>query len=136
MLHITEIRPMFTSIVVTGDKFDKDEYDGGVIVANKGDLKPYQTVIAVGDTVRNLKAGDKVMINFANYAVRKYDKNSIQNDLDNNPTLRYNLNWVVLEEDGEDRECLLINDRDVIYAFDGEERDEPQIELPKKKILL
>lgn len=136
MLHITQIKPMFTSIVVTGDKFEKDEYDGGVIVANKGDLKPYQSVLAVGDTVRGIQVGDKVMINFANYAIRKYDKNSIQNDLDNNPTVRYSLNWVVLEQDGEDKECLLINDRDIIYAFEGEERDTPQIEIPKKKLIL
>lgn len=127
---------MFTNLLVTGDKFDKDYYEGAMIVANKGDLKPWQTVLSVGSSVRDVKAGDKVMVNFDNYAVKKYDKNSIQNDLDNNPVTRYKLPWVTLEKDGETDDCLLLDNRDIVYVFEGEERDEPQITIPKKKIIV
>lgn len=136
MLHITKIKPLFTSIVTTGDRCDKDVTVGGIIVANKGDLKSWQTVLAVGSAVRDISVGDKVMVNMENYAVKRYDKNSIQNDLGNNKTLTYAFNWVTLDGDGGGpRECLLLNDRDVQYVFEGEERDEAVV-IPSKKILL
>ena len=137
MLHIKKIKPLFTSIITTGDKFEKDIIEGGIIVANKGDLKLWQTVIAVGSSVRDIAVGDKVMINPAAYVVRKYDKNSIQNDLDNNPSLGFKFNWVTVDdENGNPRDCLLLNDRDISYAFEGEEKAETIIKPAKKKVLL
>lgn len=139
MLHIKKIKPLFTSIVTTGDRFEKDLVQGGLIVASKGDLKLWQRVLYKGDTVRGIEAGDMVMINVDNYAVKKYDKNSIQNDLDNNRIITYNFNWVTIDdEEGNPQECLLINDRDVLYAFEGEERDDPErmIEVPGKKRII
>lgn len=131
MIHVKKIKPMFTSVVTTADKFEKDEKQGGLIVAKKGDLKLWQTVVAVGTTVRDIQPGDKVMINAANYAVKRYDKNSVQNDLDNNPVLRYMFNFVDIDdENGNPKECLLLNDRDILYAFEGEERDD------EKKIII
>jgi len=127
---------MFTNIVVTGDRYEKDMRSGGLIVANKGDLKLWQTVLAVGGSVRGISVGDKVMINVDNYAVRRYDKNSIQNDLDNNKTVRFDFRWITLDRDGAQQECLLLNDRDVLYAFEGEERDEPLVEVPEKGLML
>ena len=123
MLHITEIKPMFTGIVTTGDRYKEDQIENGLITAPAGSLKLNQVVVAVGSTVRDIKVGDQVMINPAGYAVRKYDKNSIQNDLDNNPTITYNFNWVNIEDkDGNVQECLLLNDRDIQYVFEGEEK--------------
>lgn len=125
MLHIKKIKPLFTSIVTTGDKFEKDMVDGNIIVARKGDLKVWQKVIAIGSCVRDIKVGDMVMINIENFAIKKYNKNSIQNDLDNNPALGYHFNWVTIDNTfGEPQECLLLNDRDVLYVFEGEERDD------------
>lgn len=124
MLHIKKIKPMFTTVVTTGDRFTEDQKEGSLIVANKGDLKLWQTVIAVGTSVRDIKEGDKVMINVDNYAVKKYNANSIQNDLNNNPTLRYNLNWITLYDDNEQpQNCLLLTDRDILFSFEGEETD-------------
>lgn len=137
MLHIKKIKPMYTNLVVTGDRFDKDIYSGGVIIANKGDLKPWQTILFKGTSIRDMEIGDKVMINVDNYAVKKYSKDSIQNDLDNNKTIRYMFNWITLyDEQDSPSDCLLLNDRDILYVFEGEEVDEPMIEIPKKKILL
>lgn len=125
MIHIRKVRPLYTGILVTADTFDRDMYERGLIIARKGDLKLWQTVVATGSSVRDIKAGDKVMVSFANYAHRKYDKNSVQNDLDNNPVVEYRLNYVTLDrEDGTEQECLLLSDRDVQYVFEGEERDD------------
>lgn len=124
MLHIKKIKPMFTSIVTTGERFESDYVESGIIVANKGDLKLWQKVLYVGSSVRDIKPGDMVMLNMQNYVVRKYDKNSIQNDLDNNPKIRYNLKWVTIDDkDGNPQECLLFQDRDVEYIFEGEEKE-------------
>lgn len=137
MLHIKKIKPLYTSIVTTGDKFEKDMIDGNIIVARKGDLKLWQKVIAVGSTVRDIKVGDMVMINAEHFAVKRYNKNSIQNDIDNNPVLDYKFNWVTIDNAlGEPQECLLLNDRDVEYVFEGEERDDSLILPGKKNIVL
>ena len=136
MLHIKKIKPMFTNIITAGDRFEKDFTQGGLIVAKQGDLKVWQKVIAIGSSVRDINVGDMVMINIANYAVRKYSKDSIQNDLDNNPKIRYNLNWVTMDdEDGNSMDCLLLNDRDVLYSFEGEEKEEV-IQIPEKKVIV
>ena len=137
MLHIKKIKPMFTSIVTTGDRFEDNMVSNGIIIAQKGDIKLWQKVVAIGTAVRDIKVGDMVMLDFRNYAVKKYNKNSLQNDLDNNPVLSYNLNWITLDrEGGEPQECLLLNDRDVQYVFEGEEVEEALITPGKPKIIM
>lgn len=136
MLHIKKIKPLFTNIVTTAERFKEDFTEGGIIVAKKGDLKLWQRVLAVGPMVRDIKEGDLVMVSFENYAVRRYDKNSLQNDLDNNPTVRYKLNWVNIDDSkGNPQECLLLNDRDIPYCFEGEESKEDII-IPEKKVIV
>ena len=136
MLHIKKIKPLFNNLVTTAEKFEKDMIDGNIIMAKKGDLKTWQKVIAVGSCVRDIEVGDMVMVNMENYAVKKYSKNSIQNDLDNNPSIRYAFNWVEMDdEQGEPQECLLFSDRDIMYVFEGEEKDDT-IMVPKKTKLI
>ncbi len=137
MLHITKIKPVFNHILVTADKFEKDIIECGVIVANKGDLKLWQTVLAVGSTTRDIKVGDKVMIIPDHFAVKKYNKNSVQNDLDNNPVLDYHFPFETIDdENGKPKACLYISDNDVRYTFEGEERDEVIITPSKPKLIL
>lgn len=137
MLHITKIKPLFNHILVTGDKFEKDMIVGGVIVAKKGDLKLWQTVIATGSTARDIKTGDKVMIIPDHFAVKKYNKNSVQNDLDNNPVLTYNFPFETVEgEKGEAKDYLYISDNDVRYVFEGEEKEDTLILPGKKKVII
>ena len=103
----------------------------------KGDLKLYQTVVAVGSTVRDIKVGDKIMFDPSRYAVMKYDKNSLQNDLDNNKFLKWNLPWVTMDdESGESKEYLMLQDRDILYVFEGEEKTENIIMPEKPKIII
>ena len=139
MLKIKTIKPLFTSIVTTGDKFEKDVTVGGIIQQDqkKGDLKLYQKVLAVGSAVRDIKVGDMVMINPINYVRKKYSKDSVQNDMDNNPTLSINIPTVpVTDENGNTQECLLLTDRDIQFVFEGEEVNESIIIPEKKKLIL
>jgi hypothetical protein len=139
MLKIKTFKPLFTSIVTTGDKFEKDVTVGGIIQQDqkKGDLKLYQKVLAVGSAVRDIKVGDMVMINPINYVRKKYSKDSVQNDMDNNPTLSINIPTVpVTDEKGNTQECLLLTDRDIQFVFEGEEVNESIIIPEKKKLIL
>lgn len=139
MLRIKEIKPLFTNILVTGNKYEEDEKQNGLIIAKKGDLKLYQTVMAVGSMVRDVKVGDQVMINPKNYAVKKYDPNSVKEDMGMNSTIGYNMPWVTIDdEDGNPEECLLLIDRDIEFVFEGEEVPEEKTTLimPKDKKLI
>lgn len=137
MLHVKKIKPLFNHLLVTGDTFDKDMVESGVIVAKKGDLKLWQTVVATGSMVRDIKTGDKVMIIPDHFAVKKYNKNSVQNDLDNNPVISYHFPFeTVDDEKGNPKRYLYISDSDVRYVFEGEEKDEALILPGKKKLIL
>lgn len=131
MLNIKSIRPMFTGILTTGERYTEDMRTGGVIVANKGDLKAYQKVLAVGPLVRDINVGDQVMIDLSHFAVMKLDPNSIKKEFDMDKVVRWNIPWITVN--GE--ECLLINDRDVKFVFEGEETNEPLIMPEKPKII-
>lgn len=137
MLHVTKIKPLFDHLLITADRFDKDMIHNGVIVAGKGDLKLWQTVVAVGSVVRDIKVGDKVMINPNDFAVKKYNKNSVQNDLDNNPVLTYNFPFeTVDDEKGNLKDYLYISDRNVKYVFEGIEKDDSLILPGKPKLII
>lgn len=137
MLHIKSIKPLFTNIVTTGDKYKEDMKANGIIVANKGDLKLYQKVLAIGSSVRDIQVGDTVMIDPKNYAVMKYDPNSIKNDMDMNKVIKWNLPWVVIDdEEGNPQDCLLLSDRDVKFVFEGEETNESIIIPDKPNLIL
>ena len=137
MLHVTKIKPLFDHLLITADRFEKDMVHSGVILAKKGDLKLWQTVVAIGSVVRDIKVGDKVMIRPDDFAVKKYNKNSVQNDLDNNPVLTYNFPFeTVDDEKGELKDYLYISDRNVKYVFEGTEKEESLILPGKKKIIL
>ena len=137
MLHVTKIKPLFDHLLITADRFEKDMVHSGVILAKKGDLKLWQTVVAVGSVVRDINVGDKVMINPNDFAVKKYNKNSVQNDLDNNPVLTYNFPFETIDDEkGEPKDYLYISDRNVKYVFEGTEKEESLILPGKKKIIL
>lgn len=137
MLHVTKIKPLFDHLLITADRFDKDMIHNGVIVAGKGDLKLWQTVVAVGSVVRDIKVGDKVMINPNDFAVKKYNKNSVQNDLDNNPVITYNFPFeTVDDEKGNPKDYLYISDRNVKYVFEGIEKDDSLILPGKTKLIV
>lgn len=139
MLKITKIKPMFTDLVITADRFNKDITEGGILVANKGDLKSYQTVVAIGDSIRNIKVGDKVMVNFEIFAEHKIPVNSVKKGMDvDDPIVRYNIPWVnMIDENGNNKVYIRIPDRAIEFVFEGEEVDVPDIiQVNKPDILL
>lgn len=126
MLKVKKIKPLFTSLITTMDKYEQDKItDGGLIDTSKqqGTLKEYQTVLAVGDSVRNIKVGDLVYVNPARFAVRKHEKGSMRDGIiTDNPVVGYNFD--IVEMDG--KSCLLLQDRDIEFIIeDFEEVPDP-----------
>lgn len=140
MIKIKSIKPMFTSIVTTMDKYENDVIEGGLIDVNKrqGGLKEYQTVIAVGTSVRDIKVGDLVCINPSRYAIKKHQEGSLKDGvITDNPVVTYNFDIVEIQ----DKQYLLLQDRDIDFIIDDyEEIDDPTpssiIKPETKKIIL
>ena len=65
MLKVKKIKPMFTALITTMDKYEEDvRTSGGLLDVTKqqGGLKEYQTVLAIGSSVRDIKVGDLVCV--------------------------------------------------------------------------
>ena len=125
MIRIKKLRPMFTNIVTTMDSYEDDVVTASGLIdtrKQKGALKEYQTVIAVGNAVRDIFPGDVVCINPIRYAQYKHNKDSLKDLATDNPITGYNFN--VVEIDGKD--CLLLHDQDIRYVIeDYEEVPDP-----------
>ena len=121
MLKINKIKPLFTALITTMDKYEQDKVtEGGLIDTTKqqGALKEYQKVLAIGDAVRGIKVGDLVCVNPARFAVRKHDKGSMRDGvITDNPVVTYNFD--VVEMGGS--QCLLLQDRDIEYVIEDYE---------------
>ena len=133
---------MFNQVLVTEELYGYDDKDeAGIIIASKGDIKPYQTVVAVGDDVKKVKPGDVVAINFYKYAEFKEDPNSLK-AMGGNRMVSLHLNEVELvDENDEVVRCFIIDERDVKYILvDFDEvtynKDDELIEVPKLNLIL
>lgn len=128
---------MFNAIVTTMDMYTEDELKiGGIIDSSKiqMSIKEYQTVIAVGNTVKDIKVGDLVKINPERYRVRKYKEDSIKNDINTyNPVEQYQFKTVTIDN----KQCLLLYDSDIQYIVEEFEKEEPQsnIIVPNNDII-
>lgn len=80
-IKIKKIKPPFTTVITTLNTYEDDLIIDGVVRVPKGSLKRYQTVIATGPNVRDVKVGDLVLLNVQNYAKQKYRNNSIKEDI-------------------------------------------------------
>ena len=138
MLNITCIKPMFNNILTTMNRYEKDEFENGIIMYKKGDLKEYQTVLEVGPIVKGINKGDKVMINPIRYAKKKHQEGSLKDGIiTDNPVVKYEFN--VINVNGEP--CLLLYDQDIMYVFKGEEVESKEnkpsnLILPDTKIIV
>ena len=112
------IKPMFTALVTTMDKYEHDVMtNGGLIDTTKrqGSIKEYQTVLAIGSSVRDIKVGDLVCINPTRFAVKQHREGSLKDGvIGDNPIIKYNFD--VIEMDG--KQCLLLQDRDIDFIID------------------
>lgn len=132
MLKIKRAKPMFTGIITTANTYEEDQTSKGVIVKNEGTLKEYQTVVAIGPNVRNVKVGDVVIINPARYAVHKFEENTIKKDFLTNNIIRYDFQFVEL--DGVPHLKIEENDVDLILE-EFEEVKDSGIELISPQII-
>ena len=141
MLKIKKIKPMFTALITTMDKYEEDvRTSGGLLDVNKqqGGLKEYQTVIAVGTTVRDIKVGDLVCINPTRFAVKQHREGTLKDGvISDNPVIKYNFD--IIEIDG--KQCLLLQDRDIDFIIEEyEEVPDPTpstlIKPEKKKLIV
>ena len=133
MLKVKSIKPLFTGVLTTANKYETTSTKNGIIISAKqteGHIKEYQSVVKVGSSVREIKPGDIVLINPSRYLRKKFDENSIRDDFDKNPTIEINIPTVVIN----DKEYFLIEDRDVAYIIDDCEEipdTKPSIIMPK-----
>lgn len=140
MIKIKKIKPMFNSLITTMDKYEHDmTTKGGLIDTTKqeGALKEYQKVVAVGDSVRNIKVGDLVCINPIRYARKKHQEGSLKDGIiTDNPVVDYNFNVVDLD----DIPHLLLQDCDISFIIeDFEDIPDPKplkLYKPKNKIIV
>ena len=129
---------MFTALITTMNKYEQDMTTGGLINVTKmqGGLKEYQTVLAVGGSVRDIKVGDLVCVNPTRFAVKKHQAGSLKDGvISDNPVTTYNFD--VVEMDG--KQCLLLQDRDIDFIIEEWEEmpDNPtSIIQPEKKPLI
>lgn len=144
MLNLKKIKPIGSQVQVTEEIYGYDDVNAAGIIKEghkKGDLKTYQTVIAVGDDVKFVKPGDVVEINFYKYAVFKEDPNSIKAMADN-PIVGLRLNEVdMVDENGELIPTMIIDQRDVKYIIEDFEEvtydiDDSLIKAPKSPQLI
>ena len=141
MLKVKKIKPMFTALITTMDKYEHDVTTrGGLIDTTKqqSGLKEYQTVLAVGSSVRDIKAGDIVCVNPTRFAVRKHQAGTLKDGIvTDNPVTTYNFD--VVEMDG--KQCLLLQDRDIDFIIEEYEEvpdptPSPIIQPEKKKLIV
>ena len=118
MLKVKKIKPMFTSLITTMDKYEEDvRISGGLLDVTKqqGGLKEYQTVLAVGSSVRDIKVGDLVCVNPTRFAVKQHQAGTLRDGVVTDATVvKYNFD--VIEMDG--KQCLLLQDRDIDFIIE------------------
>ena len=109
---------MFTALITTMDKYEEDvRTSGGLLDVTKqqGGLKEYQTVLAVGSSVRDIKVGDLVCVNPTRFAVKQHQTGTLRDGvITDNPVVKYNFD--VIEMDG--KQCLLLQDRDIDFIIE------------------
>jgi hypothetical protein len=115
------------------DRYDMDQVENGVIIKPAGSIKEYQTVLSIGSTVRDIKVGDKVLIDPTRYGVKKHQEGSLKDGvITDNPVIKYNFNVVNIN----DSPCLIIYDQDVDFIIEEYEETRDRLILPKKKKII
>jgi hypothetical protein len=137
MLKVKDIRPVYTRLITTANKYEETQMNGNLIDVNKmeGRYKEYQTVVRVGSAVREVKEGDVVLIDPSRYMKRKFSDNSLREDFVENPIVEINIPTVTMN----DEDYFMIEERDIAYVIaDSEEVPDPlpnPIIVPQKRII-
>ena len=119
---------MFTGIITTAKRYVGEQYasKGSLIIDTRkrdGSLNPYQTVVSVGTSVRDIKEGDVVKLNFSRYALAQHRPGKVdaaENLQSDDLNWAYEIPKIVID----DIDYLLLQDRDVEYIVEEFEVDE------------
>lgn len=131
MKKLIKIKPMFNRIITTMDLYEEDQVSNGIIDTRKrqGSLKEYQTVVAVGGSVREIKEGDIVSINPTRYAKVKHTPGTLKDGIiDDNVVIGYKFNTITIN----DKEHLMLYDQDIDFIIE----ESVDIEDEKKSTIL
>lgn len=134
MLKIKKIKPLFNKILTTMDLYENPMTEDGIIDGSKedGGIKEYQTVIAVGSTVKCVKPGDLIVINPTRYQVMKHKEGSLKDGvITDNPVISYNFPILVVD----DRPCLYLYDSDVDFVIKEWEESVGSMEVADTEIV-
>ena len=134
MLKIKKIKPLFNKILTTMDLYENPMTEDGIIDGSKedGGIKEYQTVIAVGSTVKCVKPGDLDVINPTRYQVMKHKEGSLKDGvITDNPVISYNFPILVVD----DRPCLYLYDSDVDFVIKEWEESVGSMEVADTEIV-
>lgn len=134
-MNIKKIRPMFTTVITTCDVFTEDDIKDTLIDSDSmlGQPKPYQTVVAVGNAVNNVKEGELVVVDFSRYAKKKYKDGSLKDGvIQENPIESFAFNTIEL--DGV--EHLYLQSNDIMFVIEDYEMvDEMAVIAPENKLI-
>ena len=133
-IRIKKIKPLFTALVTTMNKYIEDAVtEGGLIDTTKiaGTVMWYQEVLAVGDSVRNIKVGDMVSINPKRFRVMKHREGTLKDGIISDNTVD-GYNFDTIELDG--KECLMLQDRDIDFVI--EDYEEIKVKADKKSKII
>ena len=138
MLNIKDIKPVYTRLLTTAERYQEDQTNGVLLDANKleGRYKEYQKVVRVGSSVREVSEGDMVLIDPSRYMKRKFSENSLREDFVDNPIVEINIPTVTMN----DVDYFMIEERDIAYIIkDYEELPDPKpnpIIMPREKRII
>lgn len=138
MLKIRSIKPVYTRIITTADRYAESQRIGSILDANKleGRYKEYQKVVRVGSSVREVKEGDIILIDPSRYIKRKYSDNSLREDFVENPIVEIDIPTVQMN----DTDYFMIEERDIAYIIeDSVEIPDPiqsQLIMPRDKKII
>lgn len=125
MFKIKKVRPLFTGIVTTAKTIVGEVRVGGGLILDttkmEGTLNNYQTVVAVGSMVKDLKPGDIVYVNYKRYEVGVHVPGRIE---DNKQSDNLSSKVAVPRLFIDDQEYLFIQNNDIEYVVEDYEVDE------------
>jgi len=125
---IKKVRPLFTGVITTAKTYVGDQHAkvGSVIIDTRkmdGSLNPYQTVIAVGTTVRDIKEGDVVKINTKRYQVVEHVPGAVDEEQNKQTTsMAWNVEVPMIVIN--DQQYLFLQNNDIEYVVEEYEVDE------------
>ena len=145
MLKIYKITPVFNQIVVTADKYSKEEsLQNGLYTGKENTTKEYQKVLAVGPTVRGIEVGDMISINPSRYikllhkqGLKDMDRNVTKDDI--HAVVDFPKETVYIKNpDGVEtsKEVLILYDNDVHFVIKEGDYEEVSMLIEKPSLII